>query len=149
MLLMRRHRYRPRHLIIHRTEKQRELYKTKNKICGICGTTKTKMRYYKEYNKWYPSWRYNDNIIKCERCYDRTNRKPIKHRRQICFLGKRLILSFDIRFGICKICCRKPRVKTHLHHYFYISCMPWACTIEVCPTCHMNGHWDTGELRKS
>lgn len=116
-----------------------------------CSTEETKIT-----KKWRLLWyRYNDCYI-CNRHYDILVRDKEKRKKQfenyskriINFLGKRIMLSFDIRKGICERCGKKDgdkfingkgkisKVLTHIHHYFYIPIMVWCCTIELCNSCH-------------
>ena len=64
--------------------------------------------------------------------------------KRITFLGKRVSLSFEPRTGHCSLCTNniydKSCKETNLHHYFYMSIMMWACTIEKCASCHTRDH---------
>lgn len=62
------------------------------------------------------------------------------HKRTLNFLGKLIQLSFIPRVGYCSQCTNnifdKSCKKTEIHHLFYVPCIPWACTIELCASCH-------------
>ena len=60
------------------------------------------------------------------------------------FLGRLVTSTFRQITGYCSKCpnniyddtCKI----THMHHYFYLSCMPWACREELCARCHAKIH---------
>ena len=130
---------------------------TKGRICFACGTDKS-------FNGCgYTTWAPNTptNLFLCKKCADHLinipNRDPefkkrenaIYNKFKIRFLGKRIFLGWNPHKYQCEVCKRnvgddyitsrgKPaKLKvTQMHHYFYISCMPWACMIEQCTPCH-------------
>lgn len=106
--------------------------------------------------KWKEHWRrYNGEWI-CEKHHAKLVSSPkynkknndkwnkILRQRLITFLGKRILLTFNPRKGYCKTCSNNifdgSSKITHLHHYFYVPIMVWACTIELCVGCHKNKH---------
>jgi hypothetical protein len=68
----------------------------------------------------------------------------ITHNRTLVFLRKFIILTFNPRTGYCSWCpnnihdgsCKR----TAMHHWFYLTIMPWACTEELCSSCHRTTH---------
>ena len=60
---------------------------------------------------------------------------PDYNPRKIWFKTKWIVLSFNPRKGLCSKCHKKGR--THMHHDFYITILPWACTRELCVGCHL------------
>ena len=67
--------------------------------------------------------------------FDKTEWNNKNNARRIRFLGKRFPLSFNPRKGECSEC--GDIGQTDIHHWKYIPCMPWACTEELCDSCHM------------
>lgn len=65
------------------------------------------------------------------------------------FLKKITVLTFAPKKGFCSWCTKnifdKSCKRTHIHHYFYLPIMTWACTIEICARCHGIESW---RLRK-
>lgn len=72
--------------------------------------------------------------------------------RKIRFFNKSVFLSRKARKGICEWCGKKEGdkfiktnkkigiVTTDTHHYFYLTIMKWACTVEICKSCHSSHH---------
>ena len=120
-----------------------------NHFCYSCGAQKSRKNIAGCY-KWFLNNDEEDNVL-CDTCADRycyadSNRKHMKRisSRMINFLGKKILLLFELKKGRCLRCYRTVKsgiIKTTLlHHYFYIPCIPWACTEEFCRRCHINEH---------
>ena len=116
------------------------------RVCVQCGATKTHI--VKDKGELYERWHKTDSGYICYNCYqsnwyNKTGKNKIYHTqhrfRQFKFLGKVIYLSWKIKKGIC-ICCKQIK-RTTMHHLFYIPCMPWACTLELCKSCHNKTHW--------
>lgn len=74
--------------------------------------------------------------------------------KRITFKGKRVSLKSAPRRNRCERCgknkgdsfidydgiIRKIR-RTSMHHWFYLIIMPWACTEELCNSCHTKERW--------
>ena len=123
--------------------------------CYVCGSNKT-LIHKDGRRQWYI---YNDEYI-CKKCYSRLINNPKWNKiynekwknLSIIFLGLQIFLSFNPRKGICSWCGRKKGEKfitrqgevgtilTHMHHWLYVRIMPWACTEEVCNSCHSIHH---------
>lgn len=101
---------------------------------------------------WYLNYDGDNNVL-CNNCYTkyiawrnpavRKKWNPILSPMRIWFLGKRISLSWNPHKYICQICNAVKGVDCHstqLHHYFYVPCMPWACTVELCIPCHIKQH---------
>lgn len=102
---------------------------------------------------WKEHWRkYKDGYV-CNTHYQKyvnnprrpkeyyyNSRKQIQQ-RIIEFCKLDIILTFNPRKGYCKLCSNNIHdgscKLTSLHHWFYLRIMPWACTIEICNSCHM------------
>jgi hypothetical protein len=116
-------------------------------ICLECGTNNTYID-----KKGVERWIRDKRRIICKRCYDRQyNRKnprkrkeldkkwnAIKNPKRLVFKGKRVVLSFNPRKGICRICFKQG--KTHMHHLEYHEDDPLLYTIELCESCHSKEH---------
>jgi len=81
-----------------------------------------------------------DNTL-CRPCIFHLYYSPKRTALTIGFLGRQVIISFEIRKGQCS-CCERTDVNTDMHHWFYITAMPWACTVELCDSCHQHHHRD-------
>lgn len=72
----------------------------------------------------------------------RYGKKRDDYDKRIMFLGIFIYLSWNIRKGYCSYCSNnifdKSCIRTNIHHLFYVRIMPWACTVELCPKCHIN-----------
>lgn len=66
------------------------------------------------------------------------------NKRRIGFLGTVIHLSFLPRTDKCARCGRvKDGInirRTCRHHWFYLPIMRWACTEELCNSCHKSNH---------
>jgi hypothetical protein len=113
-------------------------------ICYACGSTKTytcvkSNGYHNQY--WYLNHDIDNNVF-CSNCYDKYWRsKESKQKiwrksnpKHMFFLGLSIYLSWDPRKHVCLECGKIGR--TELHHWFYLIIMPWACTTELCVSCH-------------
>lgn len=119
--------------------------------CLNCGSDKTYI--HKDGRKqWHV---YLDGYL-CKKCYNNLILNPKLNRINndrwnsvsIIFLKLHIFLSFNPRKGICSWCGKKKGEKfttkkgsmgtilTHMHHWFYLPIMPWACTEEICNQCH-------------
>ena len=129
----------------------------KDRKCSNCGGTKTHWQFRRSDGFRWPTWR-KDSIggYLCTYCFDKqdwaNNGKEIWARKRaqrqgkyIDFLDKGILMTWVIRKGICKIC--EKTKKTVLHHYFYIPCMPWTCTIELCRSHHIRQHIDRAMVK--
>lgn len=91
----------------------------------------SRFRRTKEDNKRFNDRRTKEYLKKCAEKFS-----P----RRIAFGNKRITLWQNLRTGYCSVCpnniydgsCKK----TDTHHYFYLPIMVWACTIELCASCH-------------
>lgn len=128
-----------------------------NRSCYSCGT-KTSLDTY-----GWKQWLANKptNLFLCRSCghhlFFGPSRDKEKVKKQnaiynkflIRFLGKKIYLGWNPHKYQCEICKRKvgddfttyrgkpAKLKaTHMHHYFYVPCMPWACMEERCGSCH-------------
>lgn len=61
-------------------------------------------------------------------------------KRRISFLNRRFYIEKNLRIGECSR-CKVVLKKTHLHHWFYLPIMIWACTEELCISCHAYETW--------
>lgn len=103
--------------------------------CYSCGSIKTYVR--KDgsgiwiRNRPFEQWL-------CERCDNRLIRNPkylkAKLNRTIRFGSRQIILTFEIRKGLCIQCGSNG--PTDMHHEYYIPILPWSCTVELCNSCH-------------
>lgn len=79
-------------------------------------------------------WHLVRKFLRSKESIKRTNQKKFH------FLNKSIRQKDNPRTGYCSRCpnnlydgsCKK----TDTHHYFYMTIMPWACTIELCVSCH-------------
>lgn len=84
--------------------------------------------------------------VKADKRYRENNPEKYKerylHRSKLrsWFLGKQIYIGFRQLTGYCSQCPNNifdgRNRRTHMHHMFYLSCMPWACRIELCMSCH-------------
>jgi hypothetical protein len=127
-------------------------------FCYGCGSTRTYID--KDGGThWYHNRDEYDNML-CENCNNKYVKnpkwKPITNFFRIVFLGKYIYLSWNPHKYICSQCGSVKGVdcmKTDMHHYFYVPCMPWVCTFELCTRCHNetkenlgNNQW--GKIRR-
>jgi len=93
----------------------------------------------------------NDGNRLCSRCamrliYNRIHGKKwsiINSHKKIIFRGKAVMLDKAPRRGLCERCGAVKGIdckKTARHHWFYLTIIPWACTEELCTSCHMRHH---------
>lgn len=117
--------------------------------CFACGCTNTTLNK-RGYTMWYYNHDVNHNAL-CSPCFLKycytINYEKKRSRRRLKFLGRGRTLKFILRYGICDECGISRQ--TNLHHLFYLPIMPWACTIELCTSCHMKESWRLGSLNKS
>jgi hypothetical protein len=125
LLLEKRRRYKPKH----------------TSFCYCCGLYETYIDY-RGYDHWYNNYDIEKNVL-CEDCNNKHIKnpiwKPITNVFRIVFLGKSIYLAWNPHKYICSKCGSVKGVdckRTDMHHYFYVSCMPWACTFELCGRCH-------------
>ena len=130
------------------------------RVCVKCGATTTYIN-----TNGRQQWGNVNGECYCSRCWDKQRlwkklpSKRIKGKKRLTFQRKRIQLQENPRKGKCKVCGKKvgdeyvnyrgqvKRIKrTHLHHYFYVSIMPWACTIELCVPCHSRESWKAGTI---
>lgn len=99
-------------------------------------------------------WHKNDNGWLCHNCYYVLNGSAKQHwiktnsRRnkfRLYFLGKRVVLGFEIRKHICDICGWIG--KTHIHHEVYWPIMIWVGVRELCPKHHGKRGDELGQLK--
>ena len=115
--------------------------------CHYCGSHKTRVN-----KKGIPYWNKNKPTpyFLCQKCFCHLfNYKYEKIRLQhlIRFFGLKIRLGWNPRKGFCSKCgTSKDGWKTHMHHWFYLRIMPWACTMELCCTCHNLIHEKGGAL---
>ena len=117
--------------------------------CYSCGSNTTPLDK-NGYTQWLNNYD-NDGNRLCNRCANRLiwNRlyrekwNPINDPKKLRFKGKRILLKYSTRKGLCERCgaikgqgCKQ----THRHHWFYLVIMPWACTEELCVRCHRHEH---------
>ena len=150
------------------------------RTCLNCGSNKTSLMKNK-YERWnrYKD-RYREGYL-CQKCYAKLisnpksnpinnhlrNKNPDKTRmklynpKRIAFLGKRILLAWNPRKGICFQCNKKIgeeyvnykgqtaiMMLTHIHHLIYLPIMVWAGTIELCVSCHDEKRIEIGRKRK-
>lgn len=67
-------------------------------------------------------------------------RQSERNKLAIGYFGKRMSIGFNPRTGVCMRCGKSVAQgqikKTNMHHIAYIPIMVWACTVEVCLSCH-------------
>ena len=94
---------------------------------------------------------------------DYNSRKgSINSPKRMIIQGRRIFLDRLVRKGKCSNCGKHigdPYIdvygkitiikRTHMHHWFYLIIMPWACSVELCPSCHMKESWITGRFTKN
>lgn len=111
--------------------------------CLNCNSTKTHI--YKDGRKqWHL---YKDGRL-CKKCFNNLIQNPKLNKKwnglAIRFLGIRIFLSFNPRKGYCSWCPSNifdgTTERTHMHHWFYVRILPWACTEEICNSCHTTHH---------
>src|SRR6476619_556369 len=101
------------------------------KQCSICGSKTTK----KQVNGKYDHWRTINKKRVCCACHYKYYYWTNQRFREIRFCGRRVLLTFNIRTGICSECNRK--LITNMHHYMgYWIIFPWFATRELCVRCH-------------
>lgn len=89
-----------------------------------------------------------------------SEQKKKRRARRFNFLGKEVYLDHVARIGQCSVCDKKvgdefigfrgklrKLNKTHIHHWFYLPIMIWACTIELCSSCHGIEGWNLEQMR--
>src|SRR6266852_7349187 len=84
----------------------------------------------------------NNSLLKGNVEYRIPDRRHLNN-KSIAFLGKSIYLGWNPRKGICLECNpikSQSYLITHMHHLFYVPCMPWACCIELCPSHHTLCH---------
>lgn len=96
-------------------------------------------------------WHFHDGCWLCKKCYIRYVRNPAfnkkYHSERQNFKGKMIQLGFNPRNGVCERCGNVKGMtcmRTSKHHYFYMTIMPWACTEELCNSCHEKEEWRLG-----
>jgi hypothetical protein len=117
--------------------------------CVECGATTTRIE--QHHGKPYQRWHNIDGKCHCWRCwkrliqyhrYDKKYDREVRQKKRVTFQGKRIRLRFKPRNGYCSWCSNNiydgTAGRTSKHHYFYIPIMVWACTEEICNTCHIN-----------
>lgn len=122
------------------------------RFCNNCKSTKTRIR-----GTW-EEWRYNNGLRYCINCYARLfvskEKKSEQNKKRLWFNGKCIRVKNKIKLGICERCKKKIGDKfidffgkeqiirkTDMHHWFYLIIMPWACTEELCVSCHSKIRW--------
>lgn len=117
-----------------------------NRVCYSCGTTKSTLDK-RGFEKWNPN-KDLDNRYLCHICFMHFIANPKRNGKGTKFLkfkNKYIKFSKNPRSGICSWCnknIKKGTIKrTNLHHWFYLVIMPWACTIELCNSCHGKESW--------
>ena len=123
-----------------------------NRFCYSCDSTDSKTDK-TGCKMWYKNHDEEDSVL-CNRCerhlFPESNRA---HQRKIAcrkinFLGKYILLSFQVRFGICSICKKtvmSGQLKvTDMQHRFYLPICPWFSIIELCRPCHRKEEWRLG-----
>jgi hypothetical protein len=79
-----------------------------------------------------------------------SKRNPLNGPKRIVIQGRRIFTGRLLRRGKCSECGKgigdsyinkygKNAIikQTHMHHWFYLVIMPWACTVELCASCHI------------
>jgi hypothetical protein len=121
-------------------------------LARSCNCCKSEVTYVDKKGK--DRWHNHDGEWFCDKCNHRlftnpiTNKKwaPINNIKRQVFKGNRLYFEKKPRTGKCSECGNvkgKDCKRTSNHHWFYLIIMPWACTIELCNSCHRKGHWAT------
>ena len=129
--------------------KQTTLLENK-RICAACNTCITSQ------------WHRHDGLWLCRKCYDYYVWRPTRDGNRIIFCRRNRLIEYNPRKGKCNECHRKigdkytnhfgkqVRLKrTHMHHWFYLVIMPWACTEELCIPCHRKYDINSGRPRKN
>ena len=119
------------------------------RVCSVCGSKTTRIESHtgKSYQRWHNidgkchCWKCWKRIIQYHR-YDKIWDKKNRHDISLHFLGKKRRVKHSKKTGYCSWCpnnihdgtCKR----TSKHHYFYMPIMIWACTEEICNSCHIN-----------
>lgn len=125
-----RHRFKYQH---HYRGKKKVIEERFCYACGINKTFKDKYGIDIWYNNLPIGWM-------CVNCYHRIIKKDYydEHNKyRLRFKNRQVYMGKQIRRGICSRC--KKIGRTEMHHYAYITCIPWACTVELCSECHHLG----------
>src|SRR5215510_4157089 len=111
---------------------------TEVRFCKRCGKSKTIIDKF-----GYAHWNHTEQGLLCHQCYNIvkgytrkhwTRRNARRNKLKLAFLGRIVVLTFDPRKHVCSRCDKQGF--THMNHLMYIPCMPWACTEELCASCH-------------
>ena len=111
------------------------------RICFNCrsdNTWKTKDGYQHWYHKdgeWYCN-RCNNYLFKNPRYHPITN--PTRHR--FWYHKRQIFSTFKWLTGYCSWCANNVYdmtcKRTQMHHWVYVTCLPWFGRIELCSSCH-------------
>jgi hypothetical protein len=121
------------------------------RFCYVCGSAKTS-RNSKGCENWYNKPYGKDKPL-CDTCYGRIIENPRLRKtdrykqwlkryqiKQFRFRDRRIHTDLIQRTGRCSQCpnnifdgsCRR----TNMHHWIYLTCLPWFGTQELCNRCH-------------
>lgn len=135
---------------------------TDKRVCAACDSDKTYIRP----ESGRPHWFRWDGLWLCKKCRVLYVDSPIKRQKwgkhidpkRINFHNKIISIKYIPRKGICSRCGKKKGDEYHgwrnkekvvertsLHHWFYLVIMPWACTEELCYSCHTKESWRLGQ----
>ncbi len=118
--------------------------------CDNCGNKYSKKDYRNGHEKWI--FRRKNNVVIGMYCYDCAQRLIYSPKRDRTYGNtKRYMFGHKVvygwaprRTGYCSKCPKnmhdKSAQRTQLHHEFYVTCMPWAGSIELCVGCHRRTH---------
>jgi hypothetical protein len=122
-------------------EAMESIISANKRVCTNCNSTKT----YIEKRGW-PHWYNRDSKWFCEKCNNKLFKNPkwhpITNPKRFRFKNRFLYAEKNPRSGRCSICGMKKDTDTH--HWFYLIIMPWACTVELCNSCHVYESWRLG-----
>lgn len=115
--------------------------RTDDRICFFCHATKTPNKIVN--NVAYPRWYRIDGNDTCQSCYGKkvTNLR-VNRKRMLCYAGKQILLSFDIKRHICSTCGTTASSRFDTHHDLYVPIFPWLFTRELCISCHLKQGWN-------
>lgn len=100
------------------------------KKCSRCRSESTLV--YRKKHYWYHD---KDGAILCRTCWNKAVYWPRRGRQRVKFMGRRLIMTFDFRRGICSILeCAQQR--TDFHHIEYHIPFPLLTGVELCDMHH-------------
>lgn len=112
------------------------------KACYCCGSIES-IDPTSHSQHWYHNHDNSNNLL-CLKCYRHLIRNPRKLKTQsirvFMFYNRHVYYTFKQRTGYCSKCSNNIHngscKKTHMHHWVYLTCLPWFGREELCVSCH-------------